>query len=139
MIIITVPILFWSTKTTLTMHKTLTEFSTKIRSPGNLIFAPGNPYGKPYFLNPISPSQTHRGRHSFIWGEVYDHNHRPDTFLEHSNNSNDAQNADGIYTKLRNPGFLIRIPGILIRIPGIINFQVRFHCHKHNRDVTVLS
>ena len=89
MIIITVPILFWSIKTTLTMHKTLTELrlpGSLIRLPGSLIRLPGSVN----FLTPISLPQTHRGRHSFIWGEVYDHNHHPDTFLEHSNNSNDA-------------------------------------------------
>ena len=34
-----------------------------------------------------------------MWGEVYDHIHYPDAFLEHSTDSNDVLNVEKINTR----------------------------------------
>ena len=78
MIITTTQIFFWNIVTTLMMSKARLNIS-QIKDSRESLFS----------MSHLAP-QTHRGHHIFIWGEVYDHNHHPDTFLEHCNNSNDT-------------------------------------------------
>ena len=67
-------------------------FFYKLVLPGSTIVRPGRTNLTPgitNFITPVSLPRTHPGTHMFIWSEAYDHSHRPDTFLEHWNNSND--------------------------------------------------